>query len=119
VLVELFRNRSELSRELLRDCAGIDLPGTAEAGSVDLSRVVSAQYLADHVTVVRDDSGAATAAVISEIQLAIDDALSLGARAACHPTVRWIGVTVGPPTDLGTIIRVCRPDRSGTTMFHA
>jgi hypothetical protein len=71
VLVELFRRRASLARELLRACAGIDLPGrTAELRSVDLSQVAPPEYRADAVVVLSDDRP--RWAIVVEIQLQID-----------------------------------------------
>lgn len=72
LFVELFRNRPELVRELLRACVGIELAGTAtELGPSDLSQLAPAQYLADCVAIVRDGPRATAAAVV-EIQLSTD-----------------------------------------------
>jgi hypothetical protein len=73
ILVELFRHRPVLGQELLRACAGIALRGaTAEKGSVDLSQVAPPEYRADSVVVLRDRNGEVVAAVIVEVQLAVD-----------------------------------------------
>ncbi len=73
ILVELFRNRPELAVELLRRCADLDLGGVSvESGSVDLSQVVPTTYLTDAVTIVKDAGGEAVAAVIVEVQRAVD-----------------------------------------------
>jgi hypothetical protein len=74
VLVELFRERPALACELLAACAGIELSGRAESGSVDLSLVASPEYRADRVVVMRDAKGVATAAIVVEIQLWFDPA---------------------------------------------
>jgi hypothetical protein len=72
ILVELFRNRGDLVRELLA-CAHLTVPGdVAEVASVDLSQVVSTEYRADHVSVFRDATGVATLVVVVEIQRSID-----------------------------------------------
>jgi hypothetical protein len=73
ILVELFRNRADLVRDLLRACAGLQLGEvTAEAASVDLSQVVSTEYRADNVTVFRDRHRVPTLAVVVEIQRQVD-----------------------------------------------
>ena len=75
VLVELFRNRPELACELLAVCAGIDARADrVELGSIDLSQVVSVEYRADAVIVLRDREGAIVSAVIVEVQLQPDNA---------------------------------------------
>ena len=62
-----------LAIELLQLCAGIHLPGvTVELASIDLSQVAPAEYRSDALSVLRDAAGAATAAVIAEVQLRID-----------------------------------------------
>ena len=72
-LVDLFRRCGELAPELLRIWAQIELDhDRIEQGSIDLSQVVSTEYRADSVVVLRDREGAAAAAVIVEVQLAID-----------------------------------------------
>ena len=73
ILVELFRNRSELAPELLRICAGIELPHDhVQLTSNDLSQVVSTEYRADFVVELRDRANAIVAAVIVEVQLRAD-----------------------------------------------
>jgi hypothetical protein len=75
VLVELFRNRPELACELLAMCAGIDARADrVELGSIDLSQVVSVEYRADAVIVLRDREGSIVSAVIVEVQLQPDNA---------------------------------------------
>jgi len=70
LLVELFRRRPALGRELLHAVAGLSLPGgAAEIGSVDLSQVTSPEYAADVVQLIRGDDGRVDAAVIVEVQL--------------------------------------------------
>lgn len=72
VLVEMFRARPELARELLVMCAHVDVPdGACEAASVDLSQAVPSEYRADAVTVIRA-SGEAKTAVVVEVQLRVD-----------------------------------------------
>jgi hypothetical protein len=72
--VELFRNRPELARELLRLCAGLDVgDGRAELGSVDVTQVISAEFRADAVTLIRDARGEPTCAIVVEIQRSVDD----------------------------------------------
>lgn len=75
LLVSLFRNRAELARELLA-LIGRPQPsdGTAETLSPDLTQVTSAEYRADHITVLRDAAGAARLVVIVEVQLSRDAA---------------------------------------------
>lgn len=71
-LVELFRTRGELAPALLR-CADIVFDhDRVEHGSIDLSQVVSTEYRADCVVVLRDRAGAAVAGVIVEVQLRLD-----------------------------------------------
>jgi hypothetical protein len=73
-LVDLFRRRPVLALELLRACAGIRLAGaTAELGSIDLSQVTPTEYRSDSLTVLRDPTGKAVAAVIVEVQLGTDE----------------------------------------------
>ncbi len=58
ILVDLFRERPTLAAELLRVCAGIQLPGvTAELASIDLSQVAPAEYRSDALSVLRDLAG--------------------------------------------------------------
>jgi hypothetical protein len=74
IVVELFRNRGELARELLRECAELELDAEAraESASVDLSQVVPVEYRADHVTLFRNRKGAPSFAVVVEVQRRID-----------------------------------------------
>ena len=73
LFVEMFRDRPELACELLRRCAGQEVPaGDAEVGSIDLSQVVPAEYRADSVTLVRDDLRGVVAAIVVEVQLSFD-----------------------------------------------
>lgn len=75
ILVELFRHRPVLGPKLLRACARLALRGaTAEQGSIDLSQVAPPEYRADSVIVLRDRAGEVVAAVIVEVQLAVDEA---------------------------------------------
>lgn len=72
-LVELFRNRGDLAPALLRACIGIVIDhDRVEHRSIDLSQVVSTEYRADAVVVLRDRDGAIVAAIIVEVQLGID-----------------------------------------------
>jgi hypothetical protein len=72
-LVELFRRRPELARELLRLCANIEIPGTnAETASMDITQVAPTEYRADAVIVMRDANGRPIHAVVVEVQLYID-----------------------------------------------
>ena len=73
-LVELFRRRPELARELLRLCARQIVPGDrSELGSVDLTQVLPAEFRADATVVTRDETGKAVAAIVVEVQLRIDE----------------------------------------------
>ena len=68
VLVELFRSRPELAREVLLRCASFEVAGdTAEAGSADLTQVASVEFRADAVSVFKV-AGVVSAAVIVEVQ---------------------------------------------------
>ncbi|HRC55532.1 MAG: hypothetical protein IPI49_29700 [Myxococcales bacterium] len=75
-LLELFRNRAELTRELLRILCPDQLPAldqsTAESASIDLSQVTSTEYRADQVTVFRRADRSAILAVVVEVQLHLD-----------------------------------------------
>jgi hypothetical protein len=72
-LVELFRNRGELATALLDGHAHIAFSHhRVEQASIDLSQVVSTEYRADAVTVLRDVANTAVAAIIVEVQLGID-----------------------------------------------
>jgi len=72
-LVELFRNRGELATELLERHARISFAhDRIEQASIDLSQVVSTEYRADAVVVLRDASDATVAAIIVEVQLSVD-----------------------------------------------
>lgn len=71
LLVELFRSRAELARELLQR-VDIDLgPGEATLASTDLGAAVPTEYRADVVVCIRD-AGGTRAAVVVEVQLARD-----------------------------------------------
>jgi len=73
IVVELFRNRVDLARELMRACFGVELPGTSlEEASIDLSQVTPIEYRADYVVIARDEQRAPTGAIIVEIQLSAD-----------------------------------------------
>jgi hypothetical protein len=73
VIVEMFRTRPELARELLEACAGLRLAyGEWEAASIDLSQAVPSEYRADAVTIVRGVDGKMSAAIVVEVQLGID-----------------------------------------------
>jgi hypothetical protein len=73
VLVEFFRSRPQLARELLYECAGISTIGSSFAlASIDLSQVMPGEYRADAVIVIHDDGPTPIAAVIVEVQLQID-----------------------------------------------
>lgn len=72
VLVEMFRTRPELARELVIATGQADVAaGTCESASVDLAQAVPSEYRADAVTVVRDGD-VVRAAIIVEVQLAAD-----------------------------------------------
>ena len=74
ILVEFFRQRPALARELLEACAGLRFAAvTARRESIDLTQVVPAEYRSDAVTVLCDATGAVVAAVIVEVQLAMDE----------------------------------------------
>lgn len=73
LLVELFRNGGDLAPLLLRRCIGMVIDhDSVEHRSIDLSQVVSTEYRADAVVMLRDRAGAAVAAIIVEIQLGVD-----------------------------------------------
>lgn len=73
VIVEMFRARPELARELLELSAGVRLDeGRCEAASVDLSQAMPTEYRADAVTIVRATDGEPRAAAIVEVQLSLD-----------------------------------------------
>jgi hypothetical protein len=72
VVVEMFRVRPELARELLVTCAHVEIEdGVCEAASIDLSQALPSEYRADAVTVIRE-SGNVLAAIIVEVQLSAD-----------------------------------------------
>jgi len=72
VIVEMFRTRPELARELLVTCARFDVAnGVCESASIDLSQAMPSEYRADAVTVIRD-RGDALGAIIVEVQLSTD-----------------------------------------------
>ncbi|HEY0480596.1 MAG TPA: hypothetical protein VGD37_23930 [Kofleriaceae bacterium] len=72
MLVELFRNGDELAPALLDACARITVPhDRVDQASIDLSQVVSTEYRADAVVVLRGGE-AAVSAIIVEVQLGID-----------------------------------------------
>lgn len=72
VIVEMFRTRPELVRELLVACARFDVAnGVCESASIDLSQAMPSEYRADAVTVIRD-GGNALGAIIVEVQLSSD-----------------------------------------------
>lgn len=78
VLVELFRNCPELACDLLASCAGIPKQGErAELGSIDLSQVVSVEYRADAVVLLRDLENVITSAIVVEVQRQSDTAKRL------------------------------------------
>ncbi|MEO8703382.1 MAG: hypothetical protein ABI867_25265 [Kofleriaceae bacterium] len=101
ILVELFRGRARLAPELLRLCAGLDLPGdSVELGSIDLSQIAPTEYRSDVVSVLYDRGHIPTAAVITEVQRRIDrDKLlrwpvyvtALRARLGCSVTLLVLG----------------------------
>jgi len=70
ILVDLFRENAVLAAELLRSCAGIDIDHTrVDHGSIDLSQVVSTEYRADNVAILRGADGRPVTGVIVEVQL--------------------------------------------------
>lgn len=71
-LVELFRARGELAPALLRRADIAFDHDHVEQGSIDLSQVVSTEYRADCVVMLRDRAGAAVAGVTVEVQLRPD-----------------------------------------------
>jgi hypothetical protein len=71
-LVDLFRTRGELAPALLRHARFAFDHDRVEHGSIDLSQVVSTEYRADCVVVLRDRTNAAVAGVIVEVQLRPD-----------------------------------------------
>ena len=73
LLVELFRTAGELAPALLQRCAGVVLDhARVEQRSIDLSQVASTEYRADAVVVLLDRDDVIVAAVIVEVQLAVD-----------------------------------------------
>jgi hypothetical protein len=73
ILVEMFRTRPALARELLEQVAHVTVGmGTAELAPNDLSQTQPVEYRADAVTVIRDAHGLASSAVIVEVQLHVD-----------------------------------------------
>ncbi len=72
-LVELFRNRPQLVRELLMACGRAELAtGVVELRSIDLSQVVPTEYRADVIAVILDEARGNKLAVVVEVQLAVD-----------------------------------------------
>ncbi len=115
VLVELFRERPELARELLSRCAGIELVGTATISSSDLSQISPTQYRADAV-IVFEQAGVNAVAVIVEVQRSPDKdkcyswpvyVAALRAKLRCPVTLLVIATTravvrwARRPIDLG------------------
>lgn len=73
ILVDLFRKCGEMTPELLRRCADIELEHDhVEVTSIDFSQVASTEYRADAVVELRDRENATAAAVIVEVQLGVD-----------------------------------------------
>jgi hypothetical protein len=73
ILVDLFRENAVLASELLRSCVGIDIDhARADHGSIDLSQVVSPEYRADNVAILRGADGRPVTGVIVEVQLRKD-----------------------------------------------
>ena len=69
ILVELFRRRGEIAAALLRACAvPVADYARVELRSIDLSQVVSTEYRADAVVVLRDAKDSAAMGVIIEVQ---------------------------------------------------
>lgn len=72
VIVEMFRARPELARELLVACAHFEAgEGACESASIDLSQALPSEYRADAVTVIRDRENV-FGAIIVEVQLSPD-----------------------------------------------
>jgi len=73
MLVELVRNGGELAPVLLDACAQIAFRhDRVDQASIDLSQVVSTEYRADAVAVLRDHGTTPVAAIIIEVQLGVD-----------------------------------------------
>jgi hypothetical protein len=74
IVVELFRNSSQLAQEIL-ESFDYRIEGTisTEAGPTDLSEVVPRMLYADYVMVSRDQSQQPTRAVVVEIQRSLDE----------------------------------------------
>jgi len=73
VLVDLFRNCAELAPRLLDACAQIAFRhDRVDHAPIDLSQVVSTEYRADSVVVLRDSGEPPVAAIIVEVQLGVD-----------------------------------------------
>ncbi len=78
ILVELFRNRPELAVELIAVSVGLDArPDRVELGSIDLSQVISVEYRADAVVLLRDRANDVISAVVVEVQTTTDVAKHL------------------------------------------
>lgn len=73
-LVELFAQRPSLAAELLAEALGVDLPPYREArlASADFADLAPAQYRADAVVVLADESSPVQAVVV-EVQLRPDE----------------------------------------------
>lgn len=73
ILVDLFKNRPSLAAEILVEALGIALPAYTEArlASIDLTEIQPAEYRADVVVLLHDESDAVRV-VIVEVQLAKD-----------------------------------------------
>jgi len=92
-LLQLFRDRPELSVQLLRDALGVRVPEytTVTDGSADMSQIAPAEYRADHVLLARSGEKPVLGIVV-EAQLARNDrkrfswplyAVDLRARLEC------------------------------------
>jgi len=60
--LDLVRQHPEIAVDLVRDAAGIPLPGRVDASlaPTDMSAVVPVQYLADMVVLISDAAGRST-----------------------------------------------------------
>jgi hypothetical protein len=74
MVVDMFHQRAELAPELLSICAEIALAHAhATLTSIDLSQVTTTEYRADAVLELRDEGNDVVSAVITEVQLRIDE----------------------------------------------
>jgi hypothetical protein len=77
ILVDFARKRSEVIRKLLQHCGDVALRedlehAIGEPRSSDLSQVVPIEYLADNVTLFRDDAGEHLLVAVVEVQEHVD-----------------------------------------------